>query len=187
LAVLSTKGPSNGQPFHDLVREQCSFRHRRSTPERMKNKVRAHATLLGLVLTRLKSVFRFPEQDIPRITTSVSDAEEIERAAEQCRLHWDIGLDGPIMEVGRVLERAGVVIVPAIGCAEGGCVFAVRADGNHRIESVCEEGRRIGILILAMNAAIWSCIRGSIRAASKRRSQPIGSRARFYFRAKQGR
>lgn len=101
--------------FHE---EQCSFRHRRSTPERMKNKVRAHATLLGLVLTRLKSVFRFPEQDIPRIATSVSDAEQIERAAEQCRLHWDIGLDGPIMEVGRVLERAGVVIVSQLSDAQ---------------------------------------------------------------------
>jgi Zn-dependent peptidase ImmA (M78 family)/DNA-binding XRE family transcriptional regulator len=94
--------------FHE---EQCSFRHRRSTPERIKNKVRAHATLLGLVLSRLKGMFRFPEQDIPRISTSLSDAEEIERAAEQCRLHWKISLDGPIMEVGRVLERAGVVIV----------------------------------------------------------------------------
>jgi Zn-dependent peptidase ImmA (M78 family)/DNA-binding XRE family transcriptional regulator len=94
--------------FHE---EQCSFRHRRSTPERIKNKVRAHATLLGLVLNRLKTLFRFPEQDIPRIATSLLDAEEIERAAEQCRLHWKIGLDGPIMEVGRVLERAGVVVV----------------------------------------------------------------------------
>ena len=94
--------------FHE---EQCSFRHRRSTPERIKNKVRAHATLLGLVLNRLKALFRFPEQDIPRIAASLSDAEEIERAAEQCRLHWKLGLDGPIIEVGRVLERAGVVIV----------------------------------------------------------------------------
>src|SRR5258707_8538090 len=35
--------------FHE---EQCSFRHRRSTPERMKDKVRAHATLLGQVIGR---------------------------------------------------------------------------------------------------------------------------------------
>lgn len=100
--------------FHE---EQCSFRHRRSTPERMKNKVRAHGTLLGLVLRRLKSVFRFPEQDVPQIPASLSNAEEIERAAEQCRLHWNLGLDGPIMEVGRVLERAGVVVVSQLSDA----------------------------------------------------------------------
>src|SRR6266478_8126065 len=34
----------------DVFREeQCSFRHRRSTPERTKAKIRAHGTLIGLV------------------------------------------------------------------------------------------------------------------------------------------
>src|SRR5882724_11152527 len=95
--------------FHE---EQCSFRHRRSTPERMKDKVRAHATLLGQVIGRLKTMFRFPEQNVPHIPASVSSADEIEQAAEKCRVHWGLGLDSPIMEVGRVLETAGVVIVP---------------------------------------------------------------------------
>lgn len=96
--------------IEDVFREeQCSFRHRRATPERTKNKIRAHGTLIGLVVARLKSCFRFPSLDIPRITAST--VEEIEVAAERCREHWNLGLDGPIMEVGRVLERAGVVIV----------------------------------------------------------------------------
>jgi Zn-dependent peptidase ImmA (M78 family)/transcriptional regulator with XRE-family HTH domain len=96
--------------IQDVFREeQCSFRHRRATPERMKTKIRAHATLIGLVVARLKSLFHFPEQDIPQL--QASSEEEIEVAAEKCRKHWNLGLDGPIMEVGRVLERAGVVIV----------------------------------------------------------------------------
>jgi Zn-dependent peptidase ImmA (M78 family) len=100
-------------PVADLFREeQCSFRHRRSTPERVKNKIRAHATLIGMVISRLKKEFHFPEQDIPHIPASLSSVTEIELAAERCRKHWNLSLDSPIMEVGRVLEGAGVIIVP---------------------------------------------------------------------------
>jgi len=97
----------------DVFREeQCSFRHRRSTPERIKNKIRAHATLVGLVIEHLRSSFRFPAQDIPEVPASLSSAEEIEAAAEKSRSYWKLSLDSPIMQVGRVLERAGVIVVP---------------------------------------------------------------------------
>ena len=95
----------------DLFREEeCSFRHRRATPERLKAKIRAHATLIAMVITRLRSVFRFPEQNIPRFPALTDD--EIENAAEECRRHWNLNLDSPIKHVGRILEHAGVVIVP---------------------------------------------------------------------------
>jgi Zn-dependent peptidase ImmA (M78 family)/transcriptional regulator with XRE-family HTH domain len=92
--------------------EQCSFRHRRSTPERLKNKIRAHATLIGMVVARLRSLFKFPAQNVPHIKPSGSNVEEIETAAERCRTHWGLGVDSPILQVGRALEHAGVVIVP---------------------------------------------------------------------------
>jgi Zn-dependent peptidase ImmA (M78 family) len=38
---------------------------------------------------------------------------ELEAAAEQCRIHWGLDTDAPILQVGRVLESAGVVIVPS--------------------------------------------------------------------------
>ncbi|HEV2491546.1 MAG TPA: XRE family transcriptional regulator [Terriglobia bacterium] len=94
----------------DVFREgECSFRHRRTTPERLKTQIRAHATLLGMVIQRLRSLFRFPDINVPHIPTS--SAEEIEAAAEECRKHWEIGVDAPILQVGRALERAGVIIV----------------------------------------------------------------------------
>src|SRR2546429_9795203 len=37
--------------FHE---EQCSFRHKRSAQERLKAKIRAHATLIGMVIGRLR-------------------------------------------------------------------------------------------------------------------------------------
>jgi Zn-dependent peptidase ImmA (M78 family)/transcriptional regulator with XRE-family HTH domain len=97
-------------PLEDAFREEeCSFRHRRATPEKLKAQVRAHATLVGMVVARLRSWFRFPSLDIP--TIRASSIEEIESAAEQCRRHWQLGIDAPILQVGRVLERAGVILV----------------------------------------------------------------------------
>lgn len=94
----------------DLFREdECSFRHRRTTAERLKTQIRARGTLLGMVIARLRSLFKFPEIDLPQLPASTT--EEIEQAAEQSRKHWKLGLDAPILQIGRVLEHAGVIVV----------------------------------------------------------------------------
>ena len=97
-------------PLDEIFREdECSFRHRRSAPERLKSQVRAHATLIGMVIGRLRSFFKFPTVDVPHVPArSIND---VEKAAEECRRHWKINLDGPIKNVGRLLERSGVIIV----------------------------------------------------------------------------
>jgi Zn-dependent peptidase ImmA (M78 family)/DNA-binding XRE family transcriptional regulator len=95
--------------FHE---EQCSFRHRRSAQERVKARIRAHATLIGMVIGKLRSLLKFPPQNIPHLPLSKGTASEVEEAAETCRKHWSLGIDGPIMQVGRAFEHAGVVIVP---------------------------------------------------------------------------
>lgn len=95
-------------PFFD---SECSFRHKRTTSGRLKDQVRAHATLLGMVLSSLKALLRFPTFNVPELPASTGD--EIERTAEQCRVHWGLDVNAPIIQVGRVLERAGVVIVPS--------------------------------------------------------------------------
>jgi transcriptional regulator with XRE-family HTH domain len=59
-----------------FLEDECSFRHRRATPERLKSQIRAHATLVGMVFDRLRLVFRFPQLNLPQI--SVSNIEEIE-------------------------------------------------------------------------------------------------------------
>src|SRR5438309_2053611 len=71
-------------PVEDAFREdECSFRHRRTTPERVKTQIRAHATLIGIVIRRLRSLFKFPELDLPKL--SASTGNELEMAAEHCR------------------------------------------------------------------------------------------------------
>lgn len=95
--------------FHE---EQCSFRHRRSAQEHVKARIRAHATLIGMVIGRLRSLLKFPVQDIPHFPLSKRTASEVEEAAEACRKYWNLGIDGPIMQIGRAFEHAGVIIVP---------------------------------------------------------------------------
>ena len=128
----------------DVFREeQCSFRHRRSTPERTKDKIRAHATLIGMVIARLREEFSFPKLDIPHFPAAVSSATEIELAAEESRKHWALGLDKPIMEVGRVLEHAGAVIVPSL--AE-----------SHKVDAFSRYGPTA---VIVLNQSVAGCSR----------------------------
>jgi Zn-dependent peptidase ImmA (M78 family)/DNA-binding XRE family transcriptional regulator len=100
-------------PLSDVFQDvECNFRHRRSAPERLKGKIRAHGTLIGVIIERLRTVLKFPKLNIP--TFEATSDEEIELAAEKTRLYWSLDPDGPINHVGRVLEHAGVVIVSHI-------------------------------------------------------------------------
>ncbi|HKR29727.1 MAG TPA: ImmA/IrrE family metallo-endopeptidase [Terriglobales bacterium] len=42
---------------------------------------------------------------------AASTKQEIEMAAEQCRQHWNLGVDGPIQELRTVLEAAGAIVI----------------------------------------------------------------------------
>lgn len=104
--------------------DECSFRHRRTTPEKTKTQVRAHATLIAMVVERLRSVFRFPKLSVPKMR--VSSAETVEAAAEQCRIHWKLGIDGPLLHVGRAAEHAGIFIFPHLAQSEQVDAFSRR-------------------------------------------------------------
>ncbi|SRR6266852_993400 len=66
-----------GQLEEVFREDECSFRHRRSAPERLKTQVRARATLVGMVINRLRSSFKFPAVDVPHIPArSFGEVEE---------------------------------------------------------------------------------------------------------------
>lgn len=92
-----------------FLESECNFRHRRTSLERDKTQIRAHATLLGMVVQQLRAHFNFPAVNLPEIRAIT--LEEVELAAERTRTHWGLGLDRPIPHIGRVLEHAGVMIV----------------------------------------------------------------------------
>jgi len=104
------------EPLPDVWQEaECSFRRRAATPEGVKKRARAHGTLIGLVVRELANHVRFPEYRIPSIEARSLD--EIEQAAETCRLNWELGF-GPIPHVGRVAERNGVILVQRLRHAD---------------------------------------------------------------------
>ena len=97
------------EPLEEPWREEeCSFRRRAATPERVKRRARAHGTLIDLVLRELAKMVKIPRYDIPSIQARDDDA--IERAADQCRQAWGLGF-GPILHIGRVAERHGVILI----------------------------------------------------------------------------
>jgi len=91
--------------------DEYNFRRRMSATERLKKKVAAQASLFGIVVRRLRSEVVLPPLNIPPIQADTE--EEVEVAAEKARVHWGLGTDGPIDNMTRVLERAGVVTVVA--------------------------------------------------------------------------
>lgn len=93
-------------PFLEL---ECNFRHRRSTPAKLKDRVRAQATIIGMLVQELRKIIDFPPFNVP--TIAVKQQEDLEEAAETCRSHWGLNLNAPILHVGRVLENAGVILV----------------------------------------------------------------------------
>ncbi len=105
------------RPIEDAFNEgQCSFRHRRTTPEKLKTHIRAHGTLIGMVIDQLRAHFQFPKLNVPSFP-AVTDAQ-IEASAEKARLYWNLGIDAPIMHVGRVMEHAGIILVPHLASAK---------------------------------------------------------------------
>ena len=108
-------------PFRD---EECSFRHRRSAPENLKKRARAFGTLIGEVVNYFKSKLDLPAFGIvPRPCANPAD---IENAAQACRSHWKLGLDTPIVHMGRVLENAGVPVVKTLASTEKVDAFSRR-------------------------------------------------------------
>lgn len=88
--------------------EECHFRRRKTTPLGVRNRVLATGTLFNELLALLDASVRLPAYNVPTIRAKTPD--EIEAAAERCRELWGLGLDAPIKNVARALERAGIVI-----------------------------------------------------------------------------
>lgn len=88
--------------------EQCHFRKQATTPVSITSQVLARGTLFDTMVSRLDSALRLPVVDFPQ--RAVSSMEDIEDAAEACRLHWKLGLTGPITNMMRVVENAGAVV-----------------------------------------------------------------------------
>jgi Zn-dependent peptidase ImmA (M78 family)/transcriptional regulator with XRE-family HTH domain len=98
----------------DLVIEEKApafFRSLRSTTSRSRRMIRARAELVHLFVQGLERYITLPEQRVPRYEVSPeATADHVESIAAAVRRDWNLP-KGPIDDVVRTIERAGVVAV----------------------------------------------------------------------------
>jgi Zn-dependent peptidase ImmA (M78 family)/DNA-binding XRE family transcriptional regulator len=63
------------------------------------------------IISSLLAEAKYPTPDLPLATGDV-DAEMIEKLADQTREALQVGPDGPVPHVTRILERAGIAVTP---------------------------------------------------------------------------
>jgi Zn-dependent peptidase ImmA (M78 family)/transcriptional regulator with XRE-family HTH domain len=98
-------------PAGNPVREEdCHFRRIASAPRGIVAQTIARGTVLEALVDALEDQVRMPKVNFPDAGRPASP-DAIERAAEYTRLHWNLGLDGPVTSMMRVVENAGAVVV----------------------------------------------------------------------------
>ena len=104
---------------NDVKFEQCHFRKRKTTPVGLANRVCSYSSVFEELVHYLSEYIDFPESNIWEAEcTGTYTNLDIEKAAESCRKHWDLGLDNPIDSMTNILENNGVVITSFSGVSD---------------------------------------------------------------------
>jgi Zn-dependent peptidase ImmA (M78 family)/DNA-binding XRE family transcriptional regulator len=136
-SLLSVQTEFFYSPVTNEVREeQCHFRQRKTTPQITTQQVIAHGTIFELLVAYLDKALSLPPMNF--IHLEAHDDEEIEDAAEKCRLHWGLGL-GPISNMCRVLENAGAVITYFDGLSDKVDALSISRPRNIVIRNTYKE------------------------------------------------
>lgn len=109
-----------------IKEEQAHFRKLRSTPVKLVHRVLAFGTLVEQFVSYLDTFLELP--DINFQVPNVFDGVEPERAAQICRSHLGLG-EGPVSNVVRLLENAGIVVTLFHG-------------GTHKLDALSMSRRR---------------------------------------------
>lgn len=96
---------------HAVGIEECHFRSLRSANQKDRRQLLAVGTLLSDLISTLEQAVDFPEVSIPEFKFGSADSKTIEGLAEAARRHWGLG-DGPILNIVRLVENAGVIVCP---------------------------------------------------------------------------
>jgi len=116
----------------DLRIEEWSFRKYQTTPAGTIHRLSAHGVLFGQLVDYLDQVLKLPKDDVPVIESAAGSREQIEEAAEQCRVAWGLGRDLPLKNITRTLERAGVAVTAIPGGGDKVDAFS-RSSGTRSV------------------------------------------------------
>lgn len=92
----------------ELQEEICHFRKLKTTPLHVRKRALAYGTIFNAIVSYLDAKFELPSLNIP--TANATTRSDLERVTEKCRRLWGLGLDAPIHNMVRTLERAGAVV-----------------------------------------------------------------------------
>ena len=136
-SLLNVKTDFFYSPLSNEVREeQCHFRQRKTTPKITTQQVIAHGTIFELLVAYLDKSLNLPSMNFPHV--DVINDEQIEEAADKCRLHWGLGF-GPISNMCRVLENAGAVITYFDGLSDKVDALSISRSRNIVIRNTFKE------------------------------------------------
>lgn len=143
-----------GGAIEEFRDEECFFR-KQSTPVSVKSRVLAHGSLFGALVDYFDAVLRLPAPNAP--TIRVHTNEEIERASERCRMSWGLGVDLPIANLVRAVERAGVVVtrfqghastIDAFSRIHARCIIVLNTDKGSGTRSNYDLAHEVGHLVM---------------------------------------
>lgn len=100
-------------PFDEFKDNECHFRSRKTTPQKVKRRALAHGSMFGILVSYFDERVALPRRNVP--TVPLDAATSIAAIAERCRVHWGLGVDVPITNMTRVLENAGAVVTKFSG------------------------------------------------------------------------
>ena len=109
--------------FNQVEVEQCHFRKQKSSLVSTTNQVISHGTLLAQFINCLDDYLSLPPVDYPQVC--VSNSDDIEDAASECRRYWNLSENLPISNVTRVIENAGTVVTSIQGVSERIDAFSI--------------------------------------------------------------
>lgn len=97
-----------GEKSQAIAETQFNFRKQFSTKAFIKQMTMARCEFVERIVGFLDQELKLPELSIPDLSYAKTP-DEIEKAAELCRQHWDLGL-GPIDHMSRLVENLGVIV-----------------------------------------------------------------------------
>jgi Zn-dependent peptidase ImmA (M78 family)/DNA-binding XRE family transcriptional regulator len=123
-----------------LIEAECHFRSLKTTAATVRGQALAHGAIFHKFTQYLDDILELPEINFPKF--SINNTNDIERAAEQCRTRWGLGVKAPIANMVRVLENAGALITYFTDVSEKIDAFSLHRERpliirNPSKESVC--------------------------------------------------
>lgn len=135
--------------------DQFHFRKLFTTKAMVKQVAMARGEMFGRLAVYLDAALKLPPVSIPDFGTARA-TEEIERAADNCRREWSLGM-GPIADMNRLAEHAGVLVTSFRSLSKEIDALSVATSRpiivrNEAKESVCRQrfdiGHELGHLVM---------------------------------------